>query len=80
MCVDLTSSSKKLVDNDDDFEDLPPQFQSKKLKNKDGQEKKKSVKDEKTQNRLSKSVILPKSRYPNALRGCALLPLTFVLP
>jgi len=28
-CVDLASTSKKIVDCDDDFEDLPPQFQSK---------------------------------------------------
>ncbi|KAK4718098.1 hypothetical protein R3W88_016436 [Solanum pinnatisectum] len=27
--VDLASTSKKIVDCDDDFEDLPPQFQSK---------------------------------------------------
>ncbi|KAK4710066.1 hypothetical protein R3W88_004579 [Solanum pinnatisectum] len=44
--------------------DLPPQFQSKKLKNKDGSEKKKPVKDAKTRNRLPKNVILPESRYP----------------
>ncbi|KAK6803239.1 hypothetical protein RDI58_001023 [Solanum bulbocastanum] len=62
-CVDLTSTSKKIVDCDDDFEDLPPQFQSKKLKNKDGSKKKKPVKDEKTRNRLPKNVILPESRY-----------------
>ncbi|KAK4737693.1 hypothetical protein R3W88_001390 [Solanum pinnatisectum] len=41
-CIDLASTSKKIVDCDDDFEDLPPQFQSKKMKNKDGPEKKKS--------------------------------------
>ncbi|KAK4722071.1 hypothetical protein R3W88_012304 [Solanum pinnatisectum] len=64
-CVDLASTSKKIVDCDDDFEDLPPQFQSKKLKNKDGLEKKKPVKDAKTQNRLPKNVILPESRYPD---------------
>ncbi|KAK4737670.1 hypothetical protein R3W88_001367 [Solanum pinnatisectum] len=62
-CVDLASTSKKIVDYDDDFEDLPPQFQSKKLKNKDGPEKKKPVKDAKTRNRLPKNVILPESRY-----------------
>ncbi|KAH0658208.1 hypothetical protein KY289_026956, partial [Solanum tuberosum] len=64
-CVDLASTSKKIVDCDDDFEDLPPQFQSKKLKNKDGPEKKKPVKDAKTRNRLPKNVILPESRYPD---------------
>ncbi|KAH0696192.1 hypothetical protein KY289_013674, partial [Solanum tuberosum] len=58
------STSKKIVDCDDDFEDLPPQFQFKKLKNKDGPEKKKPVKDAKTRNRLPKNVILPESRYP----------------
>ncbi|XP_049413787.1 uncharacterized protein LOC125876610 [Solanum stenotomum] len=63
-CVDLASTSKKIVDCDDDFEVLPPQFQSKKLKNKDGQEKKKPVKDAKTRNRLPNNVILPESRYP----------------
>ncbi|XP_049404518.1 uncharacterized protein LOC125867969 [Solanum stenotomum] len=63
-CVDLTSTSKKIVDCDDDFEVLPPQFQSKKLKNKDGPEKKKPVKDAKTRNRLPNNVILPESRYP----------------
>ncbi|KAK4735827.1 hypothetical protein R3W88_010088 [Solanum pinnatisectum] len=26
-CVDFASMSKKIVDTDDDFEDLPPQFQ-----------------------------------------------------
>ncbi|KAK6784767.1 hypothetical protein RDI58_018222 [Solanum bulbocastanum] len=26
-CVDSASTSKKIVDCDDDFEDLPPQFQ-----------------------------------------------------
>ncbi|KAG5610559.1 hypothetical protein H5410_021840 [Solanum commersonii] len=60
------STSKKIVDCDDDFEDLLSQFQLKKLKNKDGPEKKKPVKDAKTQNRLSKNVILPESRYPAA--------------
>ncbi|KAG5620737.1 hypothetical protein H5410_005955 [Solanum commersonii] len=60
----LASTSKKIVDCDDDFEDLPPQFQSNKLKNKDGPKKKKPVKDAKTRNRLSKNVILPESRYP----------------
>ncbi|KAG5574222.1 hypothetical protein H5410_054356 [Solanum commersonii] len=59
------STSKKIVDYDDDFEDLAPQFQSKKLKNKDGPEKKKPVKDAKTRNRLPKNVILPESRYPD---------------
>ncbi|KAK4724910.1 hypothetical protein R3W88_027689 [Solanum pinnatisectum] len=49
-CVDLASTSKKIVDCEDDFEDLPPQFQSKKLKNKDGSEKKKPVKNAKTRN------------------------------
>ncbi|WMV23331.1 hypothetical protein MTR67_016716 [Solanum verrucosum] len=63
-CVDLASTSKKIVDCDDDFDDLPPQVQSKKLKNKDGLEKKKPVKDAKTQNRLPQNVILPESRYP----------------
>ncbi|KAG5597177.1 hypothetical protein H5410_038409, partial [Solanum commersonii] len=63
-CVDLASTLKKIVDCDDDFEDLAPQFQSKKLKNKDGLEKKKPVKDAKTRNRLPKNVILPESRYP----------------
>ena len=29
ICVTLASTSKKIVDSDDDFEDLPPQFQSK---------------------------------------------------
>ncbi|KAG5591914.1 hypothetical protein H5410_042428 [Solanum commersonii] len=65
-CIDLASTSKKIVDCDDDFEDLAPQFQSKKLKNKDGPEKKKSMKDAKTRNRLPKNVILPESRYPAA--------------
>ena len=60
----MASTSKKIVDSDDDFEDLPPQFQSKSLKNKDGLEKKKAVNDGKTRNRFPKSVILPKSRYP----------------
>ncbi|KAH0721801.1 hypothetical protein KY284_006831, partial [Solanum tuberosum] len=64
-CVDLASTSKKIVDCDDDFDDLPPQVQSKKLKNKDGPEKKKQVKDAKTQNRLPQNVILPESRYPD---------------
>ncbi|KAH0702098.1 hypothetical protein KY285_016376 [Solanum tuberosum] len=64
-CVDLASTSKKFVDCDDDFEDLPPQFQSKRMKNKDGSEKKKPVKDAKTRNRLPKNVILPESRYPD---------------
>ncbi|KAG5628193.1 hypothetical protein H5410_013411 [Solanum commersonii] len=68
-CVDLASTLKKIVDCDDDFEDLAPQFQSKKLKNKDGPEKKKPVKDAKTQNRLLKNVILPKSRYPLYISG-----------
>ena len=63
-CVTLASTSKKLVDSDDDFEDLPPQFQSKSLKTKDGLEKKKPVNDGKTRNCLLKSVILPKIRYP----------------
>ncbi|KAH0653772.1 hypothetical protein KY289_031450 [Solanum tuberosum] len=63
-CVDLASTSKKIVDCDDDFEVLPPKFQSKKLKNKDGLEKKKPVKDPKTRNRLPNNVILPESRYP----------------
>ncbi|KAK4736858.1 hypothetical protein R3W88_000555 [Solanum pinnatisectum] len=63
-CVDLASMLKKIVDCDDDFEDLPPQFQPKKLKNKDGSEKKKLVKDAKTRNRLPKNGILPESRYP----------------
>ncbi|KAH0658168.1 hypothetical protein KY289_026916 [Solanum tuberosum] len=63
-CVDLASTSKKIVDCDDDFDDLPPQVQSKKLKNKDGPEKKKPVKDAKTRNRLPQNVILPESRYP----------------
>ncbi|KAH0702099.1 hypothetical protein KY285_016377 [Solanum tuberosum] len=66
-CVDLASTSKKFVDCDDDFEDLPPQFQSKRMKNKDGSEKKKPVKDAKTRNRLPKNVILPESRYPGHL-------------
>ncbi|KAK6803111.1 hypothetical protein RDI58_000895 [Solanum bulbocastanum] len=57
------SMSKKIVDCDDDFEDLPPQFQSKILKNKDGSEKKKPMKDAKIRNRLPKNVILPESRY-----------------
>ncbi|KAK4708120.1 hypothetical protein R3W88_029045 [Solanum pinnatisectum] len=48
-CVDLASTSKKI---------------SKKLKNKDGPEKKKPVKDAKTRNRLPKNVILPESTYP----------------
>ncbi|KAH0775093.1 hypothetical protein KY290_012230 [Solanum tuberosum] len=61
--VDLASTSKKIVDCDDDFDDLPPQVQSKKLKNKDGPEKKKPVKDAKTRNRLPQNVILPESRY-----------------
>ncbi|KAG5596108.1 hypothetical protein H5410_037340 [Solanum commersonii] len=65
-CVDLASTSKKIVDCDDDFDDLPPQVQSKKLKNKDGSEKKKPVKDAKTRNRLPQNVILPESRYPAA--------------
>ena len=64
ICVTLASTSKKIVDSDDDFEDLPPQFQSKSLKNKDGLEKKRPVNDGKTRNRLPKSVILPESRYP----------------
>ncbi|WMV53922.1 hypothetical protein MTR67_047307 [Solanum verrucosum] len=64
-CVDLASTSKKIVDCDDDFDDLPPQVQSKKLKNKDGLEKKKPVKDAKTRNRLPQNVILPESRYPD---------------
>ncbi|KAH0637629.1 hypothetical protein KY289_037544 [Solanum tuberosum] len=64
-CVDLASTSKKIVDCDDDFDDLPPQVQSKKLKNKDGSEKKKPVKDAKTRNRLPQNVILPESRYPD---------------
>ncbi|KAH0767885.1 hypothetical protein KY285_003756 [Solanum tuberosum] len=64
-CVDLASTSKKIVDCDDDFDDLPPQVQSKKLKNKDGPEKKKPVKDAKTRNRLPQNVILPESRYPD---------------
>ncbi|KAH0779057.1 hypothetical protein KY290_005484 [Solanum tuberosum] len=64
-CVDLASMSKKIVDCDDDFDDLPPQVQSKKLKNKDGPEKKKPVKDAKTRNRLPQNVILPESRYPD---------------
>ncbi|TMW98212.1 hypothetical protein EJD97_004360 [Solanum chilense] len=55
---------RNLVDSDDDFEDLPPQCQSKSLKNKDGLEKKKPVNDGKTRNRLPKSVIVPESRYP----------------
>ena len=55
---------KKIVDSDDDFEDLPLQFQSNKLKNKDGREKKKPVKNGKTRNRLPKNVILLVSRYP----------------
>uniref|UniRef100_M1AAZ6 Ulp1 protease family, C-terminal catalytic domain containing protein n=1 Tax=Solanum tuberosum TaxID=4113 RepID=M1AAZ6_SOLTU len=63
-CVDLASTSKKIVDCDNDFEDLLPQFQSKKMKNKDGSEKKKPVKDAKTRNRLPKNGILPESRYP----------------
>lgn len=29
ICVTLASTSKKIVGSDDDFEDLPPQFQSK---------------------------------------------------
>ncbi|KAH0780187.1 hypothetical protein KY290_006614 [Solanum tuberosum] len=66
-CVDLASTSKKIADCDDDFEDLPPQFQSKNLKNKDGPEKKKPVKDAKTRNRLPKNVILPESRYPKTI-------------
>jgi len=37
---------------------------SQKMKNKDGSEKKKPVKDAKTRNRLPKNVILPESRYP----------------
>nr|XP_025884863.1 uncharacterized protein LOC112940869 [Solanum lycopersicum] len=65
ICVTLASTSKKIVDSDDDFEDLPPQFQSKSLKNKDGLEKKRPVNDGKTRNRLPKSVILPESRYPD---------------
>ncbi|KAH0683576.1 hypothetical protein KY290_022196 [Solanum tuberosum] len=64
-CVDLASTSKKIVDCDDDFEVLPPQFQSKKLKNKDKSEKKNPVKDAKTRNRLPNNVILPESRYPD---------------
>ncbi|KAH0773552.1 hypothetical protein KY290_010689 [Solanum tuberosum] len=64
-CVDLASTSKKIVDCDDDFDDLPPQVQSKKLKNKNGPEKKKPVKDAKTRNRLPQNVILPESRYPD---------------
>ncbi|KAH0760600.1 hypothetical protein KY290_016673 [Solanum tuberosum] len=64
-CVDLASMLKKIVDCDDDFDDLPPQVQSKKLKNKDGPEKKKPVKDAKTRNRLPQNVILPESRYPD---------------
>ncbi|XP_069151166.1 uncharacterized protein [Solanum lycopersicum] len=64
ICVTLASTSKKIVDSDDDFEDLPPQFQSKSLKNKDGLEKKRPVNDGKTRNRLPKSVILLESRYP----------------
>ncbi|KAG5626917.1 hypothetical protein H5410_012135 [Solanum commersonii] len=56
-------TSKKIVDCDDNFEDLAPQFQSKKLKNKYGPEKKKPVKNAKTQNQLPKNVILPESRY-----------------
>ncbi|WMV31146.1 hypothetical protein MTR67_024531 [Solanum verrucosum] len=68
-CVDLASTSKKIVDCDDDFDDLPPQVQSKKLKNKDGLEKKKPVKDTKTRNRLPQNVILPESRYLSHLRA-----------
>ena len=32
ICIDLASTSKKLVDSDEDFEDLTPQILSKKLK------------------------------------------------
>ncbi|XP_069149974.1 uncharacterized protein [Solanum lycopersicum] len=65
ICVTLASTSKKIVDSDDDFEDLPPLFQSKSLKNKDGLEKKRPVNDGKIRNRLPKSVILLESRYPD---------------
>lgn len=34
-CIDFVSMLKKIMDIDEDFEDLPPQLQSKKLKNKD---------------------------------------------
>uniref|UniRef100_A0A3Q7HQ99 DUF1985 domain-containing protein n=1 Tax=Solanum lycopersicum TaxID=4081 RepID=A0A3Q7HQ99_SOLLC len=63
ICVTLASTLKKIVDSDGDFEDLPSQFQSKSLKNKDGLEKKRPVNDGKTRNHLPKSVILPESRY-----------------
>ncbi|TMW87309.1 hypothetical protein EJD97_020122, partial [Solanum chilense] len=42
---------------------------SKSLKNKDGLEKKKPVNDGKIQNRLSKNVILPESKYPYDTRS-----------
>ncbi|KAH0746457.1 hypothetical protein KY285_008114 [Solanum tuberosum] len=69
-CVYIASTAKNIVNSDDDFEDLPPQFQSNKLKNKVVPEKKKSVlekksgKDAKPQKRLANNVILPESGDP----------------
>ncbi|XP_055803439.1 uncharacterized protein LOC129872482 [Solanum dulcamara] len=49
---------EKFVDSDDDFEDLPPQFQSKKVKPTVVQEK-----NPKIRNRLCKNTVLPQSLY-----------------
>ncbi|XP_055806930.1 uncharacterized protein LOC129875688 [Solanum dulcamara] len=57
--VDAASASKKFVDSGDDFEDLPPQFQSKKVKPTVAQEK-----NLKIRNRLCKNTVLPESLYP----------------
>ncbi|XP_055832817.1 uncharacterized protein LOC129901602 [Solanum dulcamara] len=63
--VDVGSASKKFVDSDDDFEDLPSQFQSKKVKPTVAQEK-----NPKIRNPLCKNMILPESLYPGLWSFC----------